>query len=151
MRPLSIADSPAFHPAPFLWAPVQSVACTFIGLARTEYIRIYTPYIWWFPSQKYRMYTVYIWFWPNLHIYETRSWRRCSHSDSWHRCIAKKFVEEHDRDSRVLSDIIPNILAGSCRFLHICRVGQNRIYTPYMTVCMVICLPNIPYIHRIYQ
>ena len=37
-----------------------------LGLARTVYIRIYTPYIWWFPSQKYRMYTVYIWFWPTL-------------------------------------------------------------------------------------
>jgi len=31
-------------------------------LARTVYIRIYTPYTWWFLSQKYRMYTVYIWF-----------------------------------------------------------------------------------------
>ena len=31
-----------------------------------------------------------------------------------------------------------------------CRVGQNRIYTPCMTVCMVISLPKIPYIHRIY-
>ena len=30
------------------------------------------------------------------------------------------------------------------------RVGQNRIYTPYVTVCMVISLPMIPYIHRIY-
>ena len=31
----------------------------------------------------------------------------------------------------------------------ICRVGQNRIYTPYMTVFLVISLPKIPYIHRI--
>jgi len=31
-----------------------------------------------------------------------------------------------------------------------CRVGQNRIYTPYMTVYLVIFLPNIPNIHRIY-
>jgi len=30
------------------------------------------------------------------------------------------------------------------------RVGQNRIYTPYMTVYLVISLPKIPYIHRIY-
>ena len=29
-------------------------------------------------------------------------------------------------------------------------VGQNRIYTPYMTVCMVVFLPKILYIHRIY-
>jgi len=33
---------------------------------------------------------------------------------------------------------------------HIHRVGQNRIYTPYMTVCMVISMPKIPYVHRIY-
>ena len=32
----------------------------------------------------------------------------------------------------------------------IVRVGQNRIYTPYMTVCMVISLLKIPYVHRIY-
>jgi len=31
------------------------------------------------------------------------------------------------------------------------RVGQNRIYTPYMTVYFVISLPKIPYIHRIYM
>ena len=36
----------------------------------------------------------------------------------------------------------------------LCRVGQNRIYTPYMTVFLVISLPKIPkipYIHRIYM
>jgi len=33
---------------------------------------------------------------------------------------------------------------------HICRVGQNRICTPYMTVCMVISLLKIPYVHRMY-
>jgi hypothetical protein len=46
-------------------------ACTlnmYLGFARTVYIRLYTPYIWWYPSQKYRMYTVYIWFWPTLHV-----------------------------------------------------------------------------------
>jgi hypothetical protein len=30
------------------------------------------------------------------------------------------------------------------------RVGQNRIFTPYMTVYFLISLPRIPYIHRIY-
>ena len=29
-------------------------------------------------------------------------------------------------------------------------VGQKRVYTPYMTVCMVISLLKIPYVHRIY-
>jgi hypothetical protein len=32
-----------------------------------------------------------------------------------------------------------------------CRVGQNRIYTPYVTVYLVISLPKIPYIQRIYM
>ena len=31
------------------------------------------------------------------------------------------------------------------------RVGQNRIYTPYMTVYLAIFLPKFPYIHRIYM
>jgi hypothetical protein len=31
------------------------------------------------------------------------------------------------------------------------RVGQNLIYTPYMTIYLVISLPKIPYIHRIYM
>jgi len=32
-----------------------------------------------------------------------------------------------------------------------CRVGQNRIYTPYIIVYLVVSLPKIPYIHRIYM
>jgi hypothetical protein len=30
------------------------------------------------------------------------------------------------------------------------RIGQNRIYTPYMGICGLISLLKIPYIHRIY-
>jgi len=33
----------------------------------------------------------------------------------------------------------------------ISRAGQNRIYTPYMTVCLMNSLPKIPYIHHIYM
>ena len=33
---------------------------------------------------------------------------------------------------------------------HLPRVGQNRISAPYMTVCMVISLLKIPYVHCIY-
>ena len=33
----------------------------------------------------------------------------------------------------------------------ICKVGQDRIYTPYMTVCLIKSLQNMPYIHRIYM
>ena len=32
-----------------------------------------------------------------------------------------------------------------------CRVGQNRIFAPYMTVYLAISLPNIQYMHRIYM
>ena len=41
-------------------------------------------------------------------------------------------------------------LAESAAQCNICRVGQNRIYTLYMTVCMVNSLPKILYTHRIY-
>ena len=30
----------------------------------------------------------------------------------------------------------------------ICKVGQNRIYTPYMTAYLVISLPRIPRLHH---
>ena len=35
--------------------------------------------------------------------------------------------------------------------LHITRVGQNRIFTPYLTVYLVISLPKVTYMHRIYM
>jgi hypothetical protein len=41
------------------------------------------------------------------------------------------------------------LLSGGC--LGVCRVGQNRIYAPYMTVYTVISLPKIPYMHRIFR
>jgi len=37
------------------------------------------------------------------------------------------------------------------RYFTLYRVGQNRIYTPYITVCLIESLPKIPYIHRIYM
>jgi hypothetical protein len=43
------------------------------------------------------------------------------------------------------------ICFGAASLRMIFRVGQNRIYTPYMAVCMVISLPKIPYVHRIYM
>jgi len=40
--------------------------------------------------------------------------------------------------------------SASALWLNISRVGQNRISAPHMTVCMVISLLKIPYVHRIY-
>ena len=31
-----------------------------------------------------------------------------------------------------------------------CRFGQNHIYTPYMTIYLVVSLSKVPYINRIY-
>jgi hypothetical protein len=38
-----------------------------------------------------------------------------------------------------------------CRALQMTRVGQNRIYAPYMTVYLVISLPKKTYMHRVYM
>ena len=45
------------------------------------------------------------------------------------------------------------VLYSSDHWLHwlLIRVGQSRMYAPYMTVYLVISLPKIPYIHRIYM
>jgi len=45
---------------------------------------------------------------------------------------------------------------SSCTCMHkctysVCRVGQSRIYTPYMTVCLVVSLPKRPCIHCTYM
>ena len=41
--------------------------------------------------------------------------------------------------------------AAKCLVLCVvCRVGQNCISAPYMTLCMVISLLKMPYVHRIY-
>jgi len=34
---------------------------------------------------------------------------------------------------------------------YVYRVGHDRIYTPYKTIYLVISLPKVPYIHRIYM
>ena len=38
------------------------------------------------------------------------------------------------------------LFASFAQYNQTIRVGQNRIYTPYMTVCMVISLLKIPYV-----
>ena len=42
------------------------------------------------------------------------------------------------------------LLAQGRRTLEIRRVGQNRLYTPYMTIFVVISLQKMLYTHRIY-
>jgi len=54
-------------------------------------------------------------------------------------------LDETNGAIRILNLFIQSM---GCMMSFIFRVGQNRIYTPYMTVCMVISLPKMPYIHR---
>jgi len=65
-------------------------------------------------------------------------------------------LKHHEREKVCMSKTDCNemlLLCCCCKTVCICnkcRAGQNRICTPYMTVCMVISLLKILYIHRIY-
>ena len=68
-------------------------------------------------------------------------------------------IDAHDPPDWLFASTLPNaklhslFLQASVQIVQApltIRVGQNRIYTPYMTVCMVISLPKTPYIHRMY-
>ena len=52
--------------------------------------------------------------------------------------------------SRTLSALPVDVLP-CCVKCHMHRVGQNRLYTPYLTVYLVISLPKTLYTHRIYM
>jgi len=67
LHPVNIAD---LHP--YSCSAVSVQYTIYIGLTRTKYIHRIWPYIWWFPCQKYRIYTVYIWFWPTLNIHPVK-------------------------------------------------------------------------------
>jgi hypothetical protein len=41
-----------------------------------------------------------------------------------------------------------NVCTMYAQCMHVIRADQNRIYTPYMTICMVIFLLTIPYIRK---
>ena len=58
-------------------------------------------------------------------------------------------VQEKSREARSVSCCKVQEKAGKVSL--VCRVGQNRISTPYMIVYLVISLPKIPYMHCIYM
>ena len=77
---------------------------------------------------KNTVHTPYIWFWPTLQIYHACLQRQYACLQRHHACLQRYHA---------------------C--LQIYRVGQNCLYTPYMTVYLMISLSKIPYIHRIYM
>jgi hypothetical protein len=67
------------------------------------------------------------------------------------RCVLHLDVTSMDLDQVCLLKKALGMLACSrVEPLLFSRVGQNRIYTPYMTVYLVLFLPKILYIHPIY-
>jgi hypothetical protein len=99
----------------------------YLGLARTIYIYgVYTVYFGRDITEYTVIYGVYIRFWPTLHTFYV-------HIFSMTACSVEFGGKAHSGTIQIMT-----------------RVGQNRIYTPYMTVCMVISLPKTPYVHRAY-
>ena len=62
-----------------------------------------------------------------------------------HLCLTVDF-RAYERDIRRQTSRV-NEKAGE----RIIRICQNRIYTPYMTVYLVISLPKILYLHHVYM
>jgi hypothetical protein len=70
---------------------------------------------------------------------------RCIAVASYHKVRVGRYSS-----TPLAAEGLPLLDGGSSTTYHNSRVGQNRICTPYMTVCMVISLLKIPYIYRIY-
>jgi len=90
---------------------------------------------------------------PGLVIVDVRTAdeQQVSNSDNYGRtCMfhLTRFASRHANKIEFVGRLGGRTQQYSCFML---KVGQNRIYTPYMTVYLVISLPKIPYIHRIYM
>ena len=75
-------------------------------------------------------------------------WSKVQETSREARTRASK-VQEKSREARSVSCCKVQEKAGKVSL--VCRVGQNRISTPYMIVYLVISLPKIPYMHCIYM
>ena len=91
------------------------------------------------------IYGVNIRFWPTLTIWYGAYHIAWVNPDNEPQAVGQTWDTRHDRTLAVI-----HLHDRISIALHIRRAGQNLIYTPYMTVCKVISLPKIPYIHRIY-
>ena len=111
------------------------------------------------------IYGVCIRFWPtqlsthastvSTHLFSSHHLDQC-----WNRTMTPILSQPRIPDLNKASLLLQRLFRQShVTYLQsqsfICRVGQNRIYihriyTPYMTVYLVISLPKILYIHRIY-
>ena len=144
-----------------------------LGLAKTLYIRCLCGIL----SRELTKYTVicsvYIRFWPTLCVFDvsTKSKQilKCPHIGLAEICTSPVNIWRFACQKYVCNTYARVVLAnakhmvwnrvclGLARTLYIqwtvykCRVGQNRIFAPYMTVHLVISLTKTPYIQRIYR
>jgi len=81
----------------------------------------------------------------HTHIHTTHT-----HTHRWGPMTFVKLT--HQAMRQAVARMLQNCEVGTDvkKFISI-RVGQNRIYAPYMTVYMVISVPKIPYMHYIYM
>ena len=90
----------------------------------------------------------------SLHSKHCRLWARTNvslHSKHCRPCHSRHCAECFQTLLLLVCSLSSSTHRATYRAQHIGRVGQNRIYAPYMTVYLVISLPKIPYIHRIYM
>jgi hypothetical protein len=58
-------------------------------------------------------------------------------------------IDAQDTKKGVGAETLQTRTWGGLAAAAVCRVGQNRIHTAYITVYLMESLPKIPYIHRI--
>ena len=133
------------------------------------YMHRIRPNIWYFPCLRYRIYIVHYQGWPELYMSVRMALApliNCPANNTVYRpylcmvrqpnlCLCIAYPATMETFASYLLEQTPQVnITAIYAYLWPCitpRVGQNRIYTPYMTVYLVIFLPIIPYIHRIYM
>jgi len=105
----------------------------YVGWARTVYIHRIWPYIWWFFCQNYRIYTVYIWFWPTLQIRTYPSSATDPHLIEEWKCLGISTLAIGGIKS--LQTRPPDDTS---------RVGQNHTYKCIHGVCTIFLAGKLP-------
>ena len=85
-------------------------------------------------------------------------WHTHTLSQCFYMCVASQCFYMCVASQRFYMCVVYMRVASQCFYMCVlplrtssmCRVGQNRIFTLYMAVCLVNSLPNTPYINRIY-
>ena len=83
-----------------------------------------------------------------VHTHTQRHTHTCTHTHVHTQARTHAHKRIHTRTHMKHAQTHTHLHARTCTHIH--RVGQNRIHTLFMTVDLMISLPKIPYIHRIW-